>query len=631
MCGISGFIDLNLNPLDADSVIRDMTLSLEHRGPDGGEILVHSNDSSVLAFGHRRLSIIDLSNLGAQPMTCSDNSHIIVFNGEIYNFKDIQGVLVKKGYSFKSNSDTEVILNSFKEWGINCVNHFIGMFSFAIYSKSTNQLFLCRDRLGVKPFFIYKNESLFMFSSEVKAFLKNPKFSKEIEQSAVVDYIQNGFVSSNKSIYKNVEVLRPGYWRIINLDSLSFNDFCYWNIDEQKGFSVKITQDERIEDQLERLMISAFSFRMIADVPIGVFLSGGIDSSLLTGILSKSGKFDLSTFTVGFENINFDESKYAKDVSLHFGTNHITKICNMNNIKELFLESSKVFDEPFGDSSSIPTMLVSRMASEVSKVVLSADGGDELFFGYPHYKLINKWLKFVFAMPFSLRCKISKIIRMFFSNYKYSKIGSFLLVLSDILNSKNVSDLSLALQSPFSELNLGDTLSLDFINDIDTYAIEYTVNLLREIQIFDISNFLQNDILVKVDRASMYYSLECREPFLDHRLVEFALQLNSDFNLHGNNQKIVLKNILKKYMPNYDFNRPKRGFDSPIRKWMTSDLREQFDFYLSDTCLSKTNVFNIREVERLKSLFLKNYSIRGLDRRLWFILNYQHWHQRWIS
>lgn len=631
MCGITGYIDVVIEKQLATKTINAMTSSLHHRGPDGGDTFIDLNQQYTIALGHRRLSIIDLSDFGAQPMSTSDQSLTIVFNGEIYNYKEIQSLLIQKGYEFKSKSDTEVVLYSFQEWGMDCAKRFIGMFAFAIYDKQNKKIFLCRDRLGVKPLFYYHKENLLLFASEVRSFHQHPMFVKKIATNAVGLYIQNGYISENKSIFQNVSSIEVGHWKEIDLSAFEMRDYCFWSISDKTNYTVNQIDFSNLSDQLEELMISAFNYRLVSDVPVGVFLSGGVDSSLLTAILTKNSALNFTTFTVGFDDKKYDESPYAEGVSKHFRTTHITKICSVSDASSLFMESAKVFDQPFGDSSSIPMMMVCKMASEELKVVLSADGGDELFYGYPHYKIINSWVSFMLRIPLGPRKVIAKAASKIFSGLRYTKYGSLLLVFSEIIASETSYALSKSINSPFTNMNISNLLTEEWSNNDHSLAVKYFEDILHEIQKIDIKNFMQDDILVKIDRTSMHYSLECREPFLDHRLVEFASLLPSSVNINKDDQKILLKNLLKKYMPNYDSKRPKRGFDSPIRNWMLKDLRPQFDYFLSDEMIEASGVFKKNEVQKLKHLFLNGKRVRGLDRRLWFILNYQLWHSEWIN
>ncbi|WP_299361314.1 asparagine synthase (glutamine-hydrolyzing) [Winogradskyella sp.] len=628
MCGITGFCSFNNSILDPQKTLKDMTDVISHRGPDDEGYMIANTDNAVVGLGHRRLSIIDLSSSGHQPMTDESKDLNIVFNGEIYNYKEVRQELLNLGYTFKSSSDTEVILNAFRHWGESCAEHFIGMFAFAIFDKTKNKLFLCRDRLGVKPLYYYENDNILMFASELKSFHKNAQFHKEINQESLSNYLQTGYVTPHKSIYKNVKKLKPGHWLIYDVSSKTNSLRPFWQLKDVRALSSFNSIGEIIET-LEPIMKSAFNYRMVSDVPVGVFLSGGVDSSLLTAILSQNKDRELTTFTIGFNEKKYDEAKYAREVSQYFNTNHIEEYCSVKDAYNVFPDLVYIYDEPFGDNSALPMIMLSRIASNHLKVVLSADGGDELFAGYPSYKLVNSYLKHAFKVPGRLRPTVAKYFRRLISGYRNNKTASMLIVVLNILESKQYLKMSDAINGPFSSMEINPLLKINWTKEDTSKFINYTDDFVRELQLIDIENYLLEDILVKVDRATMSTSIESREPFLDHRLVEIAQQIPSKLNIYRKNQKWILKEILRKYMPQYQFNRPKRGFDVPIGQWMRKELKEYYDYYLSEDKIKTSSVFNFDEIKVYKDLLENNKNIRGLHRKLWFILVYQAWQEKW--
>ncbi|NQV74416.1 MAG: asparagine synthase (glutamine-hydrolyzing), partial [Bacteroidetes bacterium] len=398
MCGISGFVDFK-KQLDKES-LKGMVHSTTHRGPDDSGCEFYSNQAEHIGLGHNRLAIIDLTAAGHQPMHFDDLS--IVFNGEIYNFGEIKDELTKAGHSFKSHSDTEVILHAYKEWGNSCVDRFIGMFAFAIYDRGCSSIILFRDRAGVKPLYYYWNNDLFLFGSELKSFSKIGNFIKEIDFDAVNLFMDYGYVPAPFSIFKNCMKLYPGHILILDLSGKNYTISKYWDVaDYYRLPKLKISYEEA-KTKLESLLISAFNYRMISDVPVGVFLSGGFDSTAVAAILQKGRKEKIKTFTIGFQEGN-NEAPYAKDIASYLGTDHTEYYCSIREAQDILPLLPYYYDEPFADSSAIPTILVSRIAKKEVTVSLSADGGDEIFAGYIYYRSFVKTADLLLKIPSILR------------------------------------------------------------------------------------------------------------------------------------------------------------------------------------------------------------------------------------
>lgn len=629
MCGICGFIDFNKK---SDKLVLDkMVETLHHRGPNDRGSELYQFDNASIGFGQTRLSILDLSPLGHQPMHHEDLS--IVFNGEIYNFEEIKKELILLGHIFKSDSDTEVILHSFKEWGAHCVSKFIGMFAFVILNKSTNQITIIRDRAGVKPLFYYWNNGLFLFASELKAFHQHPNFEKKINESSVHEYMDTGYISAPNSIFENCFKLEPGHILNLDLNKQKFKIESYWDVADYYKLPKLSISYEEAKEKVEELLVSSFNYRMVADVPVGVFLSGGYDSTAVAAILQKGRRDKLNTFTIGFEEGN-NEAPFAKEISEYIGTNHTEYICTTKEAQDIIPTLAYYYDEPFGDSSAIPTILVSKLAKKNVTVALSADGGDEIFAGYDYYNIFNKNLNFLNKIPSISRIPISKLLQLSSNLIPSANQGvkKKVKVLSKLL-SENKEDESSILHSSY--FSLGSDIKSKLFKT--TSEIKFSGFLSNTVGIRDNLSFalardykmyLQNDILAKVDRATMSVGLEGREPFLDHRIVEFSAQLPNDFKYSKNIQKRILKDIVHKYIPKSLMDRPKTGFTLPINEWLKTDLIFLIEEFLSFESIENSNIFDPIYVEILKEKFFKNTLYDPSI--IWKLIQFQMWYKKWM-
>lgn len=632
MCGISGFIDFKKE--SSESVLKAMTDSLIHRGPDGfGCELFEENDFQI-GLGHRRLSILELSELGKQPMSWMD--YTIVFNGEIYNFQEIKKELIQLGHSFLSNSDTEMILHAYHEWGTECISRFIGMFSFVIYNKNTKQIFFVRDRAGVKPLFVYRTDDLLLFASELKAFHQHPRFKKEISTPAVYAFIQYGSVPTPHCIFENCEKLEPGHFALINLseDSYYWSPTKYWSVFDAYNKEKLTLSVEEAKIETEKLLISACEYRMVSDVPVGVFLSGGYDSAAVTALLQKDRTERLKTFTIGVPDIGLNEAPFAKRTAEILGTDHTETECTSNEAIDLIKVLPFHYDEPFADSSAIPTMLVSKIAKKHVTVALSADAGDEVFGGYNRYELILKYGEKLKRIPnFGKKgmvglmnvipaTKIPILKNKYNFAHRYEKVKSILanpssenilISLSELFTDEQVKKLAI---SDFKKLKTYyDTAPLK-----NSTPLSYSMSM-------DYVTYLLDDILQKVDRASMAASLESREPFLDHRLIEFVAQLPDDFKIRNGEKKWLLKEIVHQYIPKSEMDRPKMGFAIPIETWLATDLKEEVNYHLSKERIEAEGFFKWNEIDKLKTAFFSGKKEFGV--KIWYLLCFQMWLEKW--
>jgi len=634
MCGIVGFISNKKQ----EEVLNDMLKILSHRGPDDKGIFIDNLDNRYIHLGHNRLAIMDLSENGHQPMVSNCGNYIIVFNGEIYNFKDIKKELQKDNILFKSNTDTEVILYAFKKWGINCINKFIGMFAIAIYDKTNSKLFLIRDRAGVKPLYYYANGNEFLFSSEIKAFHKFPNFKKEINIDVLPYFFQFGYIPSPFSIFKNCYKLEPGHFLELNLKTLEYHIYQYWNVDEfYKKEKFDISERE-ILSELEKLLVDAINLRMVSDVPVGIFLSGGYDSSLVTAILSNHYS-RLNTFTIGFENKNYDEAEHAKMIARYFGTNHTEYYVTEQEMKNKITDLVFFYDEPFGDSSAIPTMIVSEIAKQNVKVALSADGGDEAFCGYSKYIFLNK-INNIFSN------KLKKVFLKLFINmmndstvdfinsvlpekYKQRNIRDKFIKFKRAVNANNLEEMFINASSYVDKLEVSKFLNIKLKNTLyKKFKMKENLGIIDNMMRIDYKTFMVDDILTKVDRATMSVSLEGREPLIDHRLVEFMARVPENLKCKDNKGKYLERQIIYKYIPSNLIDKPKSGFQIPLYEWLRGDLKYLIEDYINKDMLDE-EIFNIQEVDKIKKLFLKG-DITYLN-AIWFILVFQMWKEKWFK
>ncbi|SNZ06175.1 asparagine synthase (glutamine-hydrolysing) [Persephonella hydrogeniphila] len=623
MCGIAGFVDFNKKS-DLE-VLKNMTDVLYHRGPDDNGYSFYSLSSHNIGLGHRRLSILDLSKHGHQPMKF-DNLEI-VYNGEVYNFKEIRKELEIYGYKFISNTDTEVILKAFHKWGIEAVHKFIGMFAIAIYDKEKQQLILIRDRVGVKPLYYYYKDGLFLFASELKSFHKHPNFRKNININALALFFRFGYIIQPYSIFQNTWKLKSGHYGILDLKSGNFKEVKYWDvIDFYNKPKLKIDFQEAVEET-ERLLKSAFKYRMISDVPVGIFLSGGYDSSTVAAILQKNRSDRIKTFTIGFYEDKFNEAHHARKIAKYLGTEHTEYYCTQKEALDIIPKLAYIYDEPFGDPSSIPTILVSRITRKKVKVSLSADGGDEIFGGYKKYTQAMKFFDLLSKIP--LKEKLLKILpNMNNKVFLSKKLSSKVYTLKKLLPSKDYIDMMNRLTYYFQPEEIPKFIDTSNNSEIDLSLTCNVDNIIDKMLATDFKTYLVDDILVKVDRATMNTSLEGREPFLDYRLIEFVAQLPSSYKINENDKKILLKSIAHKYIPKDMIDRPKMGFSVPLNEWFQKELSSLLNEYFDLEKLKKVTCINAEEVHKIYSQWLKfpevNYN------KIWILLIFLMWYEEWM-
>lgn len=634
MCGISGFVDFSKKTDEA--ILQKMNRMLAHRGPDGEGYGIYQNEKAGIGLGHRRLSIIDLTEGGSQPQTFG--SLHITFNGEIYNYEEIKKELEAKGHAFHSHSDTEVILHSYAEWGSNCLQRFIGMFAFVIYDEQKKKIFACRDRPGVKPFIYYWKDGLFLFGSELKAIMQHPLFPKHINNDTIAAYMQYGFVPTPHCIFHDTYKLKPGHFLELDLDTASLNTTQYWNVyDAYNKPILKIDLPDAISET-EKLLTSAFQYRMVSDVPVGVFLSGGYDSSCVTALLQANNSERIKTFTIGVADAGLNEAPFAKEIAARLGTDHTEYYCTEKEALEIVPQLPFFYDEPFADSSAIPTSLVSKVAREKVTVALSADGGDEIFAGYNRYDYAQKFGKTLQSLPGFVRkgaaslmdvvpaSSIPVLNKRYLFHSRYEKVKTLL---------KNPSRQNV-LMSMTQQMNESDVNDL-FKKSVSRLATAFDSEELKKenhsvityMMAVDYQTYLLDDILQKIDRAAMSVSLEGREPFLDQRVIEWAAQLPMEYKYNKGNKKFILKEIVHKYLPKEMMDRPKMGFGIPIATWLLNDLKPFVDKYFDEAFIQRQDIFNNNEIQRIKTSFYDGKKERA--EKIWYLLMFQMWYDKWIN
>jgi asparagine synthase (glutamine-hydrolysing) len=630
MCGIAGFIDYSSTT--EKIVLENMVVSMKHRGPDDFGVNIYDYNDYSVGLGQSRLSIIDLTQNGHQPMTYKHFE--VIFNGEIYNYKEIKKELTFYGHVFVTNSDTEVILHSFEEWGIESIHKFIGMFAFVLYDKNIQKLWVVRDRVGVKPLYFYENNHLVLFGSELKALMSHPRFEKIIDEKVLPNYFHYGYIAAPYSIFKNCSKLMPGHYFSYDCSTKKKEMIQYWSVNKSYQKSKLVIAYKEAKSELEDILKSSFQYRMVSDVPVGVFLSGGYDSTAVTAILQANSASKLKTFTIGFEEGN-NEAPYAEETASYLGTDHTEYICTTKEAQEIIPTLPFYFDEPFGDSSAIPTILVSQLAKKQVTVALSADGGDEILCGYSSYIKLNDFQKKLNSIPTSLKSFVKSFERSLstmttlLEDEKKHQIKSF-------ISSLNTNNLVQA-QNLFQSMNEKpcSLISNFFNSDIQGYSSSYVINekgFHNELELamaIDFNSYLPNDILTKVDRATMSASLEGREPFLDHRIVEFAASLPLDFKYDGKTSKKILKDIVHGYIPKEMMDRPKTGFSLPIYTWLKGDLSYLIDEYLSEDALKVSGILDHKFLSQQVELFVQNkFHYQPL---IWNLLMFQMWYKKWMS
>jgi asparagine synthase (glutamine-hydrolysing) len=633
MCGIAGYFDHRSRTPDGTAQL--MAETLYHRGPDGGSSKEFQIGKVKIGLGHRRLSIIDLTDFGKQPM--SWKHYWITFTGEIYNYKEIKAELEKQGHTFEGNSDTEVILHAFAEWGTSCLDRFRGMFAMVILDAEKHCIFAARDRAGVKPLFLYQKDGLFLYGSELKSFHVHPNFEKELDPSAVAAFMQFGNVPTPYCIFKHCRKLRPGHYLTYDLVSQETKETQYWNVYDAYNHPKLNLSEKELIDKTENVLTEAFNYRMVADVPVGVFLSGGYDSVSVTSLLQKDRTEKLKTFTISVPDIGLNEAPFAKNIAELLGTDHTEIACTQKEVMELIERLPFHYDEPFGDSSAIPTTLVSLMARKHVTVALSADGGDEIFAGYNRYDYLMRHGKRIASMPSVVRKmmagsmdlipadKIPVLKNKYNFHNRYEK-------LKGILRNPSPEKIMRSLSTQYANEQLDELIQLPFHALETAYESKELkapfYSPLAYMMAIDYTTYMLDDILQKVDRATMTASLEGREPFMDQHIIEWAAQIPDEFKYRNGVKKYLLREIVHRYVPKEVMDRPKMGFAIPIADWLRTELRPMLEEYLSEERIQREGILSPAYVRQLKSDFLNGK--KEFDLKIWYLLMFEMWYEEWM-
>lgn len=619
MCGIAGFwaSTSEIQPLQRH--IRTMTSALAHRGPDADGFYI---ENDFLALGHRRLSILDLSEIANQPFFSACKRYVMVYNGEVYNYRELAA---KHKLTLKTTSDTEVIIALFALLGPDCVREFNGMFAMAIFDRREQRLWLLRDRLGIKPLLYYwdKETGVFAFASELKAFAACAYFAGKLNVSrhAVTQFLHLGYLPRQGTIYEEIHKFPQGHYGVF--DGKTWQTTPFWTLEEQI-LPHTYTDEATAKQQLKQLLLSAVNYRLISDVPVGTFLSGGIDSSLVTALAQAQTQQTIQSFSIGFKESRFDEAQHARAVARHLRTQHHEFILSKDDALSRFADLLAIYDEPFADSSAIPTLLVSQMARKQVTVALAGDGGDELFMGYGAYRWAARLADKNWAWAHK---SLGKILRLMplnrlkrggmvcdYPSRKYLKSHIF----SQEAYLFSIQELHFLLKKEVPTAALNGCLWPD-----NTPKIARRLTAPEDQALFDLQNYLPDDLLVKVDRASMFHSLEVRVPLLDYRLVQFALNLPPTLKYQNGVSKYLLRQVLFDYLPPTLFDRPKQGFAIPLQVWLQQDLRYLIDQYLTEDMVHTIGLLNPQAVQHLKKRFFGGQTY--LYNRIWAVILLHKW------
>jgi len=633
MCGIVGFLTSKATNIPEYEILRKMRDVLIHRGPDDtGEYIRPIDEKGPFVFlGHRRLSIIDLAG-GHQPLSNEDGTVWVIFNGEIYNFKELREELKGRGHQFRTHSDTEVIAHAYEEYKENCFRYFSGMFAIGIWDEKGNRLVLARDRLGKKPLYYSFVDGTFLFASELKAIMLYPAFPKKVDSSSLIKYLFFEFIPSPQTIFMDAKKIPAASYLIWDRKKIDVRQ--YWSPFDSKKYEKNLSEAEA-ELKMTELLKASVKRRLISEVPLGVFLSGGIDSSAITALAQKEASGKIKTFSIGFEDPSFDESKYGSLASKYIGTEHYEKMMTPTDLLTIVPKLPDILDEPMADASILPTYLLSKFTRGYVTVALGGDGGDELFAGYPTYlahKLANQYGRYLKYFYPTLNF-FGNILPVSDDNISFDfKVKKFL---SGIGYPEGIRNSVWLGSFPFLEIE--KVLSPDIhtqlrrdqlFEEISLYEGEYPYDdRITSLQYLDLKLYLQESILVKVDRASMACSLEVRAPFLDHELVEFVMGLPSEWKLNGFTSKYILKKAMGNWLPDKVIKRPKKGFGVPIAKWVKRELRGLFEDLLSPHRIKEEGFLNPDYVASL----LQDHLLNKKDNRkqLWTLLVWELWMDRY--
>jgi len=629
MCGLTGFWHPAADEQEQtlQEYARNMAETITHRGPDDWG--VWTDAESGIALGFRRLAILDLSPTGHQPMCSGDGRWVIIFNGEIYNYRELRVQLEQLGYRFRGTSDTEVILEGCSAWGAAAtIPRLWGMFAMALWNRQERQLFLARDRLGKKPMYYSRMNGVFLFGSQLKALRAHPAFQGEIDRNALTLYARYGYIPAPHTIYRGVHKLLPGHYVTISAGKTPLLH-CYWNARQvaEGGLADRLVLSEvDAVNELDHLLRDAVSRRMIADVPLGALLSGGIDSSTVVALMQAQSARPVKTFSIGFEIPNYNEAKWAKAIARHLGTDHTELYVTSEETQAVIPRLPELYDEPFADSSQIPTFLVCELARRHVTVSLSGDGGDELFSGYNRYEQAERVRVWLHLAPWPVRRLLARTLRHLRPSFSENRLSR----LPPWLSIKDENELYRQFVSLWREPEMlvkgGHEPDTSWL---DPSLLPSLPDFTERMMYLDLVTYLPDDILVKLDRASMGISLEGRCPLLDHRLVEWAWHLPLNFKTRNHQRKWLLRQVLYQYVPPALIERPKMGFGIPMDVWLRGPLRDWAESLLDERRLRQEGFLSPELIRQSWTTHLTG----GHDEqhRLWVVLMFQAWREQWLK
>lgn len=639
MCGFAGILDTDpqLSNNDMLALVGRMADTLRARGPDDSG--AWADAEAGIALGFRRLAILDLSAAGHQPMTSASGRYVIVFNGEVYNFSELRAELMASGVVFRSQSDTEVVLEGCAHWGfLSTLQRLNGMFAIALWDRETRSLSLARDRLGIKPLYLARMGSSWLFASQPAAFAPHPAWSPQLDRGALKAFFRFNYVPAPATIWRDVEKLMPGGWAVIRPGG-DIERGEYWSLRAEAAHPARHGLDARIAtDELEALLTDAVRRQMVADVPVGAFLSGGIDSSTVVALMQAvAGGQKVRSFTLGFPVRGYDESAAAAAVAKHLGTEHTQMIVTPEDAMAAIPRMAEIYDEPFADASQIPTFLVSRLTRQSVTVALSGDGGDEGFAGYNRYNALPHWQK-LSVVPRGLRSLAARGVRSVAPSHwdrlfgrlgiRTPQAGDKLHKAAHIATAGSVEDLYRRLVSQWQAPEEVVRGAPDLPHPADEPGLAQAIpDPMQRLQYLDFVTYLPDDILAKVDRASMAVGLEARVPLLDHRVVEFALRLPEALKRRDGRGKFLLREVLYRHVPRALVDRPKSGFAIPIGAWLRGPLRDWAEDLLDPQALGADGLL---DATTIRAAWAEHQSgSRNLQYQLWGVLMFQAWRQRW--
>lgn len=644
MCGITGYVSLDkTDQAGLSTSLAAMTQQLYNRGPDHQQQWF--SDSQLCGLGHARLSILDLSDNGSQPMQSPSGRYCMVFNGEIYNFRELRNQLESRGATFRGSSDSEVLISSIEYYGVEkTLQSIIGMFAFAVWDEQQKQLYLARDRTGEKPLYLAEKDHTLIFTSDLNVFRQCPTFDLTLNQEALGLFFSHNYIPAPYSIFNNIHKLLPGHYLQVSIEDgkLTSEQFQYWSLAEQSSQQVSAGTDSDWLEKAESLLLDSVDKQMVSDVPLGALLSGGVDSSTIVALMQSLSETPVNTFTIGFREKAFDESGYAEQIARHLGTHHHTLTLTPEDVMNVIPRLSDIYSEPFADSSQMPTFLVSELARKHVTVALSGDGGDELFAGYDRYRqTLNRF----HGSPITSGDTDGRSLGTWLSRFKFvdryidpllSSIRNYPTSLSSTKfyrrwQQKSSNSLQVFYRHsieiwPYGFLQAAALGTPAYaLNDPQT--VSHLQSPLNALQQLDIASYLPDDILCKVDRAAMANSLETRAPLLDHRLVSLSQQMPEQLMVKDGKAKWPLRHILYRHVPASLIERPKMGFAIPIGEWIRGPLREWSENLLSREALDAHNLLDSDYIAHTWHRHLT--ANQDLSAQLWGVLMFQQWYQNW--